>query len=119
MIDLAKHSNGEYVSLNSIAERQDVSLNYLEHAFSLLKKAGLIIGQAGSQGGYMIVDDPEKITILSILNVLEGDLSVVDNISKKEETPMSRCIREHIWDKININIREIIVQTTLKDMMDE
>lgn len=119
MIDLALHSNGEYISLGSIAERQGISLNYLEHSFSALKKTGFIIGLAGSNGGYKLNHDPGNITIQMLLNVLEGDLAIVDKILEKDETTLQRCIRENVWDKINADVKDIITMTTLQDMVNE
>jgi len=119
MIDLAIHSNGDYVSLSSITQRQHISLNYLEHSFSALKNAGIITGMTGSSGGYKLADDPKNITIQKILTVLEGDLSVVEKIPKSEETLLQQSIREMLWDKINADVKEITATTTLKDMADE
>ncbi len=119
MIDLAIHSNGEFVSLGSIARRQNISLNYLEHAFSALKKAGFVTGMSGSGGGYMLAEDPASITVQMILYVLEGDLSVVDRIPLKAETPLQALLRQQLWEPINANVKEVIAMTTLKDMAEE
>lgn len=119
MIDLAIHSNGDYVSLRSITERQHISLNYLEHSFAALKNAGLITGLTGSNGGYKLADDPKNITIQMILSVLEGDLSVVERASKSEETLLQQSIREQLWDKINADVQKITTATTLQDMAEE
>jgi Rrf2 family protein len=76
MVDLAVHSSGEHVALYSIAERQNISENYLEQVFSILRKAGLVKSVKGAQGGYTLADKPSNISIGAILRVLEGDLSV-------------------------------------------
>ena len=70
MIDLAIHDQGDYVTLGSIAQRQNISLNYLEHSFAALKNAGLIRGMSGSQGGYRLAAPPSDITIRQVLEVL-------------------------------------------------
>lgn len=117
MIDLAIHSNGEYVSLGSIAQRQDLSINYLEHAFSALKKAGIITGHTGSNGGYKLVYDPEFITIQMILYVLEGDLSIVEPTIRSEESQLQASVRTMLWDKINQNVKAVTESITLQDMV--
>jgi Rrf2 family protein len=119
IIDLAINSNGEYISLASIAERQGISLNYLEHSFSSLKKAGIIMGHTGANGGYKLLHKPKDITIQTLLYVLEGDLSIIENTSFDEDTAFSRCVRTNLWDKINEKVKNIITKTTLQDIIDE
>ena len=70
--------SGDHVALNSIAERQNVSENYLEQVFSTLRKASLVKSIKGAQGGYVLSDKAFNITVGAILGLLEGDLSVVD-----------------------------------------
>lgn len=117
MIDLAVHSNGEYISLNSIANRQNISLNYLEHAFSSLKKAGVILGHTGANGGYKLAKVPEKITLEEILFILEGDMTIVQPIEDGKESLLQACVREILWDNINEKIKDILQTTTLQDMV--
>ncbi len=117
MIDLAAHENGDYITLASIAERQQFSLNYLEHSFSALKKAGLIIGHTGINGGYKLALPPNKITLKSILLVLEGDLAIVSNVPADEETIYSQCLRTNVWEKINLQLDYILTKTTLQDIL--
>src|SRR5207253_8245329 len=54
MVDLAKHSGGEPVSLAEIAERQEISLSYLEQLFAMLRKNGLVKSVRGPGGGYLL-----------------------------------------------------------------
>ncbi|MEI7884171.1 MAG: Rrf2 family transcriptional regulator [Clostridia bacterium] len=117
MIDLATHENCDYVTLASIAERQQISLNYLEHSFSALKKAGLIIGHTGINGGYKLALPPTEITLQMILVVLEGDLAIVPIIPAAEETIYSQCLRTNVWEKINQKLADILKKTTLQDML--
>ena len=57
LIDLGLHSENETVSLQSIAERQDISVSYLEQLMAMLKKAGLVTSSRGAYGGYSGVDE--------------------------------------------------------------
>ena len=72
MIDLSMNAADNYISLSSIAQRQALSLRYLEGIFSSLKKAGLVSSIAGSQGGYKPALPADKITMKMILTALEG-----------------------------------------------
>ena len=60
MIDLAKNSNGDYVPLKDIAERQEISKKYLEIIVHKMVEGGLIKGSSGKGGGYKLVRKPEN-----------------------------------------------------------
>ena len=74
LIDLGLHSENETVSLQSIAERQDISVSYLEQLMAMLKKAGLVTSSRGAYGGYRLGRPAEEISVGDILRVLEGGL---------------------------------------------
>lgn len=122
MIDLAIHSNGEHVSLYSIAERQKISENYLEQVFATIRKAGLVKSIKGAQGGYILSNSPANIKIGSILRALEGNLSVVDEDADKtgeKKNTIQQCIKINVWDKMNQRINELVDSVTLEDMVNE
>jgi Rrf2 family protein len=117
VMDLCLNSNGDYVSLISIAERQNISKNYLEQVFSALRKTGIVKSVKGSQGGYLLNGKTSEVTIGNILRALEGDLSVV-----KEESTSSKiehCIKMNLWDKIDQKLYQIIDNMTLEDLINE
>ena len=72
LIDLAVNSRTELVSLGSIAQRNDISAQYLEHVFSALRKGHIVKSMKGSQGGYFLEREPEEITVAQIVEALEG-----------------------------------------------
>lgn len=67
LIDLSIHSTKGHVSLISIAERNGISPQYLEHIFASLRRAGIIKSIKGAQGGYLLGDSPSRITVASII----------------------------------------------------
>jgi Rrf2 family protein len=115
MIDLAVNSNGDCASLAGISERQDLSLNYLESIFSYLKRAGLVIGIAGAQGGYMLAKPADEITLYEIMTVLEGDMSVYDKFGPT--TKIRSFLNKNVWDVIDKNVNEVLTGTTLADVI--
>lgn len=121
MVDLAVYSSGEHVSLFSIAERQNISENYLEQVFSVLRKAGLVKSVKGAQGGYILADLPSNITVGQILRALEGNLSVIDEEEMKNASIQSiqYCINKNVWEKINENINKTVDAITLEDLANE
>lgn len=119
MLDLAVNARGEHISLNSIATRQNISENYLEQVFSLLRKAGLVKSIKGPQGGYTLGTEPLKIRVGDILRVLEGDSLVVDEIGSEviKENTFKYCLQLKVWDKINESINAVVDSLTLEDLM--
>ena len=60
MIDLAEHSNGGYIPMKSVAERQEISLKYMEKILRLLVGANLVEGVHGKGGGYRLTRAPQE-----------------------------------------------------------
>lgn len=118
IIDLSLNTTGDYVSLISIAERQNISKNYLEQVFSALRKAGIVKSVKGSQGGYLLNGKTSETKVGDVLRALEGDLSVV----KEEEiinNKIERCIKKNLWDKIDEQVFDIINNITLEDLIND
>ena len=91
-IDLGEHYGDEFISLNDIANRKDLSKKFLEQIVILYKKTGLLIGNRGNQGGYKLAKRPEHISLKDIIKVSENslfesqeDASPVNDILKKAD----------------------------------
>ena len=122
IIDLAINSAGDHVALYSIAQRQGISENYLEQMFSTLRKAGLVKSVKGAQGGYILAGKPSEITLGTVLRVLEGNLSVIDEeseIGDAEPHSLQCCIKDTLWDKINESINNVVDSITIEDVLNE
>lgn len=119
MLDLAIYSTIEHVSLNSIAERQNISANYLEQVFSALRKTGLVKSIKGAQGGYILGNSPDKISVGQILRALEGNLfqAVEESDFDSERDNMAYCLKLEVWDKIQSNINDLVDSIMLGDLI--
>ena len=69
MLDLAMQKQEEYVSLNDIAQRQKISMKYLESIVGMLNKAGLLQSRRGKDGGYRMARRPEEYPVSEILKL--------------------------------------------------
>lgn len=121
MLDLAIHSsNGELVSLNSVSQRQELSKNYLEHVLAPLRKAGIVKGVKGSQGGYTLATSPKEICVGDILRVLEGELFEVsgEDINSNDKN-VEKAIENRLWNGLNKTINDFVDGLTLQDLIDE
>ena len=111
MIDLARYSEVEPVSINSIAARQNISERYLEQLVALLRKAGLVKSIRGATGGYILAKDAAEISVGDILRALEGSLEPVKCAAfYSEEGCMASdgCVTKYVWQKINDSINETV-----------
>lgn len=118
LVDLAEHNTGGYVPLKEIAERQEISLKYLEKFIPLLTKAGLLEGQHGKGGGYRLSRDPETCTIYEILRLTEIDLAPVSCLSD-DAVPCeraARCRTLPMWKKFNELTENFFSGITLADL---
>lgn len=77
MLDIAKNSGGQYITLKDIASRQDISEKYLESIISVLSKAYLLEGVRGKGGGYKLTRSAEDYSVGEILRLVEGPLAPV------------------------------------------
>lgn len=120
LVDLAVNSVDKHVSLVEIANRQNISLNYLEQVFGTLRKAGIVKSIKGAQGGYILVAKPENIKVLQIITILEGEFSIVDELEPdKKQDSIQLAIKSLVWDKINENVNYFLENTTLEDLVNE
>jgi len=122
MLDLAIHTSEGTISLKSIADRQNISENYLEQLFALLKKNGLIKSVRGAQGGYILGKNPDNISVGEILRALEGSLAPVECVMEKDPTHCSKsdiCVTRLIWERMRDKINELVDSITLTNLMED
>lgn len=84
LTDLAKHQEDGFVSLSEVAERQKLSLKYLEIVVAMMNKGGLLKSCRGKNGGYRLKKEPSEYSINEILQLTEGNLAPVDCVKNSE-----------------------------------
>ncbi|NLK28261.1 MAG: Rrf2 family transcriptional regulator [Clostridiales bacterium] len=123
VLDLAVHDSDEAVALSQIAERQGISMNYLEQLIPKLKKAGIVRGIRGAQGGYLLAMPVDKISIGDILRALEGDLNPVDcadvNDGEGACSNSDTCVTKYVWKRISDSINEAVDGIMLSELVEE
>ncbi|GIN38611.1 MULTISPECIES: cysteine metabolism transcriptional regulator CymR [Heyndrickxia] len=111
MIELGKRFGEGPTSLKTIAQMHDLSEHYLEQLIAPLRNAGLVKSIRGAYGGYILADDPSKITAGDIIRVLEGPISPVEGI--EDEEPVKRSL----WIKIRDAVKDVLDNTTIQDLV--
>lgn len=120
MLELADHERGEYVPLNTIAARQEISVKYLESILVVLSKAGAIDGLRGKGGGYRLNRAPRDYTIGEILRLVEGSLAPVACLDCKPNDchRTVECRTLPLWEKLQALIENYLDSVTLADLAD-
>ena len=121
-IDLAVSGEGQPVSIISIAQRQEISVSYLEKLMAKLKKAGLVESVRGVNGGYTIARPVEEISVGDVLRALEGDITPVECAgigSSQQCTSSSQCVSKIVWKRINDSINETVDSINIGELVRE
>jgi len=120
MADLAKFSAGEAVPISAIAERQHISLAYLEQLFAKLRRAGLVESERGRSGGYRLGRPADRITVAEVMVAVEEGIRMTRCAG--EETapciPGQRCLTHGLWDALGNQIARFLDSVTLQEVID-
>ena len=120
MVDLAEHSTGNNIPLKEMADRQGISLKYLEQIMSILVKGKLVEGVHGKGGGYMLTRDPSAYTVGEVLRLTEGDLNLVPCLEDGADAPCPRvdmCSTHDLWQGLARLINNYLDNISLSDLM--
>lgn len=121
VVDLAMHS-GKTVALSAIAERQKVTVSYLEQIIPKLRKAGIVNSVRGAQGGYTLAKPAEQISVGDVLRALEGNLSPVDCEELQDSNSCmgaDLCITKYVWIRISASINDTVDHMMLSELVAE
>ena len=120
MLDLAVYGNEKFVSLTDVANRQDVSLKYLESIISSLKNAGLVKSTRGKSGGYRLTKTPAEYTVGEILKSAEGNLSPVSCLGEGASCPHAgECLSLPVWEGLDKVIDNYLENITLEQVINK
>lgn len=120
LIDMAIHSADGPVLVKDIAERQGISARYLEQLLLAPKIAGLIRSTRGAHGGFTFTQKPSDITLLDIVQIMEGSISPAECADDPTVCPLvDTCVTHDIWVKVKKATNEILESTTLQNLVDQ
>lgn len=110
MVDLALHLSEAPVRIALIAERQNLSVAYLEQIFCKLRRAGLVTSARGPGGGYRLGDLPENISVGQIIDAVDEDIDATQCHGGDTCKGGAACLTHHLWEDLNSDV-------TLADMV--
>lgn len=118
MFEIAKGYNFGPITIKEIAERQSVSVSYLEQILNRLRKAGIIKSVKGPGGGYILSRKPDNISIGSILRELEGPVAITSCLDPKEGCiRIEGCVTHLLWKALGENIEAFLDDMKLNDLL--
>lgn len=124
LFDIAFHSRGEPTQVRQIAARQDIPVRFLEQIFQDLKRAELVDGKRGRNGGYSLRREPQQISLGDILRATDGPTEVSfcladDGAPLHRDCPRSsRCIPAVVWTEVAARVAEVFEDFTVADLVD-
>ncbi|MBQ2390312.1 MAG: Rrf2 family transcriptional regulator [Clostridia bacterium] len=119
LLDLAENNNGGYIPMKDVANRQELSLKYIERIMPILSKNALVEGVHGKGGGYRLTKQPEDYKVGEILRLTEGDLAPVACLGC-EAKPCERaaeCRTLPMWSDFYKLVNDYFDNITLADLL--
>ncbi|MCD8488488.1 Rrf2 family transcriptional regulator [Oscillatoria amoena NRMC-F 0135] len=119
LLELAAHySSGEPLQIRQIAAQQNIPDRYLEQLLATIRRAGLVRSQRGAKGGYLLAREPWKITLLEVVNCLEG---LEAKAAKENSTlkSLSSNLIEEIWHEARQAAEDVLQRYTLQDLAEK
>ncbi len=120
MVDLARHSSGAPVALADIAERQEISLSYLEQLFAKLRRGGLVRSVRGPGGGYLLGHPAVELRISDIILAVDEPIRATRCASGSPagcRSNRSRCMTHDLWEELGNQIHLFLSSVSLADVV--
>ena len=121
MLDLAENGNGAYIAMKKIAERQGISLKYLEQILPVLTQNNIIEGISGKGGGYRLTRKPEEYNVGEILRLTEGNLAPVACLQCNAEKcdRADTCLTLPMWTEFHHMVNQYFDSITLSSLIEQ
>ncbi len=120
-LDIAMQGVGdasETVQLATVAQRQCISLGYLEQILAQLKQRKIVVSQRGRGGGYKLARQPKSITIADIVEAVHGKIDTRKCRGEGNCHGNAKCITHDLWENLNWRINSFLEEVSLQNLMD-
>lgn len=120
MVDLARFGQDRPISLADIADRQEISLSYLEQLFAKLRRSGLVKSVRGPGGGYRLARPLDQMRVSDIMLAVDEPLRATrckPNAGMGCRADKSRCLTHDLWDELGHQIHVYLSSVTLEDVV--
>ena len=120
MADLARYGQEDAVPLSAIADRQQLSLPYLEQLFLKLRRSGLVESARGRAGGYRLIRPAGEISVAEVMTAVEEDTRMTRCHAEVSGGCLGdhRCLTHALWDALGTNIASFLAKVSLQDVIE-
>jgi Rrf2 family iron-sulfur cluster assembly transcriptional regulator len=118
--DIALQPDSTLVTLGEIAERQDISLPYLEQLFVKLRRAGLVVSVRGPGGGYRLALSPSDIRVVDVLAAVDETVDAMHKgagASGGASGSRAQSLTNRLWEGLSAHVYVFLHQTRLSDVI--
>lgn len=119
LMDIAVHADGEHPRLmKDICEAEDLSEKFTSRLVIPLREAGMITSTRGKSGGFRLAKSPKEITLLDIIETLQGPVALIDCVGELSACERSTsCAAHKVWGRVNDSIRKTFQKVTLNSLL--
>lgn len=117
MIDIALHSTNGPVTLAGVADRQHISLSYLEQLFGKLRRRGLVESVRGPGGGYTLARNAATVTVADIILAVDEPIDATSCGGEENCQDEKRCMTHDLWTGLNKHIHDYLAEISLEQLI--
>ena len=117
MMDLALRGEDGPVALAGVAERQNISLSYLEQLFGKLRRYKLVDSVRGPGGGYRIARPLDRVSVADIIRAVDEHLDATQCGGQENCQDEHRCMTHDLWSTMNAKMFDYLASVTLADLV--
>ncbi|MCL4309750.1 MAG: Rrf2 family transcriptional regulator [Actinomycetota bacterium] len=118
LVELAQQNNGHPVPIGDIAAKRDIPLQFLEQLFSSLRKAGILNSHRGVRGGFSFKKLPEDVSVLDVVEILDGDVAPAACTIGASCDKSSRCAVRDVWVEAKSSLEGVLAAANIADLAD-
>lgn len=109
LVELALNECGETLGVAEVARRQHIPERFLEQIFGELRRTGILESRRGARGGYCFAMPPEELTVLDIVEILDGEVRPArcsaGGVCYIKDAPL--CVTSQVWDEARVALEEV------------
>jgi len=119
LLELALRPGDNPAALKDIAQRQQISIRYLEHLITPLVAAGIVRSMRGPKGGIALARSPQEIRLSEVIQLLEGSTAPVECLDNPAGCARSAtCVTRDVWGELRQAMDNILDSTTIADLVE-
>jgi Rrf2 family cysteine metabolism transcriptional repressor len=118
LVELARRSSGTPVPLLSLAEARGISPQFLEQLFSTLRRAGILQSQRGVSGGFSFNRPPDQITVLDVVEALDGPIEPAVCTTSESCERRPGCSVSDVWMQAKLAVEQVLTGVSIKELAD-